>query len=436
MNVHLGGDDVGALVLELGSGFAKAGYAGDDSPKAVFPSHIGYVENVRPVGGDQPVPMEVDGAAPAPTPKSWYVDMPIYEYRDHMEIKPTLVNGEIVDWEAAEQMYEHALHTRLQASTSQHPLLMVEQSFAASEQRTKMCEIMFEKFEAPAFFLSKDAVLSAFAAGRASGLVVDVGSGLSRITPVHDGYVLKKGITKNNLAGEAISKWMHRCITGKGTAVRPHHSLVKEAKAPGEPLSVLPRLLAHETDSFRNWMTFDVVRDIKESLCHVSEVRFVEDNYEGTPPKVYELPDGSTVELAVDRFRIPEALLNPAFGDAEVLAAAHSQEAGKAIGLVQMFNESVAKCDPDLRRDLFSNIILTGGGSLFDGLEVRVHNELAETLPSQKIKIVATGVNAERRFSAWIGGSILGSLGTFHQLWVSKAEYDEEGANLVEKRCP
>eukprot|EP00656_Telonema_subtile_P000534 TRINITY_DN10245_c0_g1_i1.p1 TRINITY_DN10245_c0_g1~~TRINITY_DN10245_c0_g1_i1.p1 ORF type:complete len:408 (-),score=125.39 TRINITY_DN10245_c0_g1_i1:86-1309(-) len=401
----------------------------------------GYVEQARPASGE-PTAMDVDGAEAAPSAaaaekaasKNWFVDMPVYEYRDHMEIKPTLVNGEVVDWEAAEQMYGHALHTRLQASTSQHPLLMVEQSFAASEQRSKMCEMMFEKFEAPAFFLSKDAVLSAFAAGRASGLVVDVGSGLSRVSPVHDGYILKKGITKNNLAGEAITKWMHRSIQGKGTVVRPHYSITKEAKPEG--VTVLPRTLAHETESFKSWMVNDVVRDIKESLCHVSEVRFVEDNYEGTPPKVYELPDGSTVELAVDRFKIPEALLNPAFGDDEVLAAAHSQEAGKAIGLVQMLNESVGKCDPDLRRDLFNNIILTGGGSLFDGLEVRVHNELSETLPSQKIKVVATGVNAERRFSAWIGGSILASLGTFHQLWISKAEYDEEGAHLVEKRCP
>lgn len=433
--MHLGGDDVGALVLELGSGYCKAGYAGDDAPKAVFPSHVGYVEKAKPAGDAQP--MEVDGAEaqPAAAGKDWFVDMPIYEYRDNMEIKPTLVNGEVSDWEAAEEIYKHALHGRLQSVTSQHPLLMVEQAFAASEQRAKMCEMMFEKFESPAFFLSKDAVLAAFAAGRATGLVVDIGSGLTRVSPVHDGYILKKGITKNNLAGEAISQWMHRCITGKGTQVRPHYSIEKSEVKPGE-MKCLPRVLAHETESFKNWMIYDVVRDVKESLCHVSECRFVEDNYEGTPPKVYELPDGSTVELAVDRFKIPEALLNPAFGDDTILAAAHSQEAGKAIGLVQMFNESVGKCDPDLRRDLFSNIILTGGGSLFDGLEVRVHNELAETLPSQKIRIVASGVNTERRFSAWIGGSILGSLGTFHQLWISKAEYNEEGAHLVEKRCP
>merc|ERR1712166_1113302 len=308
MNVHLGGDDVGALVMEMGSAYAKAGYAGDDSPKAVFPSHTGYVDS-------------------------------------------------------------------LQADTSQHPLLLVEQSFAASEQRSKMCEMMFEKFEVPAFFLSKDAVLSAFAAGRATGLVVDVGSSLSRVSPVHDGYILKKGITKNSLAGDATTKWMHRSIAAKGTAVRPHYSIEKKETKDG--INVSNRMLLRETDSFKKWMLYDVVRDVKESLCHISECRFVEENYEGTPPKVYELPDGTTLELAVDRFRIPEVLLNPSFGDDEVVAAAHSQEAGKAIGLVQMFNESVGKCDPDLRRDLFSSIILTGGGSLFDGLEVRVHNGLA-----------------------------------------------------------
>lgn len=112
---------------------------------------------------------------------------------------------------------------------------MVEQAFAASEQRAKMCEMMFEKFESPAFFLSKDAVLAAFAAGRATGLVVDIGSGLTRVSPVHDGYILKKGITKNNLAGEAISQWMHRCITVTHTA-RAHsthptalHALARSA---------------------------------------------------------------------------------------------------------------------------------------------------------------------------------------------------------------
>lgn len=443
MNVHLGGDDVGALVMELGSAYAKAGYAGDDSPKAVFPSYAGYVDSLPAdlsgvVGGA--TPMDVDGAAGESkdprmaSGRNWFVDMPIYEFRGNMEVKPTMVNGEVSDWDAAEKIYKQALHGRLQADTTQHPLLLVEQSFAAAEQRSKMCEMMFENFEVPAFFLSKDAVLSAFAAGRATGLVVDVGSSLSRVSPVHDGYILKKGITKNSLAGDAITKWMHRSIAAKGSHVRPHYSIDKKETKDG--IEVSNRTLLKETDSFKKWMLYDVVRDVKESLCHISECRFVEENYEGTPPKVYELPDGATLELAVDRFRIPEVLLNPSFGDDEVIAAAHSQEAGKAIGLVQMFNESVGKCDPDLRRDLFSSIILTGGGSLFDGLEVRVHNELAETLPSQKIKIIASGVNAERRFSAWIGGSILGSLGTFHQLWISKQEYDEEGAHLVEKRCP
>merc|ERR1712153_57992 len=147
---------------------------------------------------------------------------------------------------------------------------------------------------------------------------------------------------KNSLAGDAITKWMHRSIAAKGTAVRPHYSIEKKETKDG--INVSNRMLLRETDSFKKWMLYDVVRDVKESLCHISECRFVEENYEGTPPKVYELPDGTTLELAVDRFRIPEVLLNPSFGDDEVVAAAHSQEAGKAIGLVQMFNESVGKC--------------------------------------------------------------------------------------------
>ena len=114
--------------------------------------HTGYVDSLvadasRNVGA---TPMEVDGAAgkgAAAKGRNWFVDMPVYEFRENMEVKPTVVNGEVADWDAAEKIYEQALRTRLQADTIQHPLLLVEQSFAASEQRSKMCEMMFEKFE-------------------------------------------------------------------------------------------------------------------------------------------------------------------------------------------------------------------------------------------------------------------------------------------------
>lgn len=103
-----------------------------------------------------------------------------------------------------------------------------------------------------------------------------------------------------------------------------------------------------------------------------------------------------------------------------------------------MIYNTVAKCDPDIRRELFSSIIVTGGTSLFPQLSERLYRELSDKSPPQsyKVKLLATTTQAERRFSTWIGGSILASLGTFQQMWMTKQEYDEHGASLVERKCP
>jgi len=105
------------------------------------------------------------------------------------------------------------------------------------------------------------------------------------------------------------------------------------------------------------------------------------------------------------------------------------------MGLHQMINTCIRNADPDVRRDLYSGIILTGGTTLTTGFQNRLLKELT-AISSQRFKIIATNFPAERKFSVWIGGSILGSLGTFQQLWMSKAEYEEHGASLVERKCP
>lgn len=91
------------------------------------------------------------------------------------------------------------------------------------------------------------------------------------------------------------------------------------------------------------------------------------------------------------------------------------------------------KTDIDIRKDLYNNIVMSGGSTMFSGIAERVQKEV-ETLapPSMKIKVVAP---PERQYSVWIGGSILSSLSTFQQMWVSKAEYDEFGPSIVHRKC-
>jgi len=101
--------------------------------------------------------------------------------------------------------------------------------------------------------------------------------------------------------------------------------------------------------------------------------------------------------------------------------------------LPALISASINSCDPDLRQVLLSNVVLSGGGSLFSGIADRLHNELNRIFPHAKIH--APGNPIERRYAGWLGGSILASLGTFHQLWISKEEWQEHGKSIVGQRC-
>jgi actin-like protein 6A len=91
----------------------------------------------------------------------------------------------------------------------------------------------------------------------------------------------------------------------------------------------------------------------------------------------------------------------------------------------------------DVRRELYAGVVLTGGTALFSSLRDRLERELADSAPAMaKVKVVSPANAVERRFSSWIGGSILASLGTFQQMWMSKAEYSEHGAGLIHKKAP
>lgn len=84
---------------------------------------------------------------------------------------------------------------------------------------------------------------------------------------------------------------------------------------------------------------------------------------------------------------------------------------------------------------LLATIVVTGGSSRVAYFTERLNHELVAAFPGTRIRIQAPGNVAERRFGSWIGGSILASLGTFYQMWISKREFEEHGSGIVEKQC-
>lgn len=321
--------------------------------------------------------------------------------------------------------------TELALDPKDHPFLLSEPNIHDRAFRVQLTELLFESFQVPALYVVKTAALSSFSSGRSTSLVFDSGAAVTMATPVHDGYVLQKPIVKVDLGGDFITQKLAENL--KDIVIRPHYSFHKEincyidaGEIQGDPeISLQDRDSPRTTQSYHDFCVQDVLRDIKECHLKVSESSPAEFAYSSHPTITYELPDGSALELGNERFTIPELLFTP------------NRVLPGFAGVHNMIYDSITRCDMDIRKELYSNVVVTGGNSLFNGFTDRLNKCLSElTTQTLKVKLIAPQSSIERRFSGWLGGSILSSLGSFQQMWMSKLEYEEHGAELVERKCP
>jgi actin-related protein len=184
------------------------------------------------------------------------------------------------------------------------------------------------------------------------------------------------------------------------------------------------RILKDRGHSFTSSAEKEIVKDVKEKLTYVAEdydaeLKAAEESSE--IEQTYELPDGSVLTIGAERIKCPEVLFQPAF---------IGKEDG---GIHQKTFDSIQKCDIDVRRDMYANTILSGGTTMFPGIGERMTKELTALAPAtMKVKVVAP---PERKYSVWIGGSVVSSLSTFQQMWITKGEYDEQGPTIVHRKC-
>ncbi|XP_022729061.1 actin-related protein 4-like [Durio zibethinus] len=436
-----GGDEVSAIVIDLGSHTCKAGYAGEDAPKAVFPSVVGSIDQMdadddNDNNDSKTSNNNVDSNKPKGKRRLYVGSQALGFRRDHMEVLSPLKDGVVVDWEIVDSIWDHAFKECLLIDPKEHPMLLAEPSFNTQQQRERTVEIMFEKYKVPALFLAKNAVLTSFASGRATSVVVDSGGGSTTVAPVHDGYVLQKAVSSSPIGGEFLTDCLMKSLESKGIVIKPRYSFKRKEIQPGVYQTV-DIDFPNTAESYKLYSQRVIASDIKECVCRAPDTPYDESAYSNIPMTPYELPDGQTIEIGADRFKIPDVLFNPSLAQTIPGMDNFADISPSVRGLPQMVIESINRCDVDIRKELFGSILLAGGTASMQQLKERLEKDLLEESPqAARVKVLASGNATERRFSVWIGGSILASLGSFQQMWFSKSEYEEHGASYIQRKCP
>jgi actin-related protein len=359
------------VVIDNGSNTIKAGFAGDDAPRKIFPAYVGYTKKSA-------INLAMDE-------KAYYVGDEAKERRGRLEMKRPIFDSLVKNWDDIESLWTHTFFNVLKVCPDEIYAVVTESPMNPTKYREKSIEILFELFNLEGAYLASKSLLSLYATGRTTGCVVDSGYGVSFSVPIYEGYASPHTIQKLDVGGRHLDEYLNKILLEKGY-------------------------------EFTTPLELELLSEIKEKLCFIQQN--TKDKPKETSPESYLLPDESVVRLSSERHSIPEAIFHPK----EKLGLDQP-------GLHNCCFKSIMKTNTEIRPEMFKNIVLAGGNTLFENFKQRLQHEIFQLAPTKTaIEVVE---NKERMYSSWIGGSIIGNMDTFQYLCISRKDYEEHGSKIV-----
>jgi actin beta/gamma 1 len=316
----------------------------------------------------------------------YFGDEAITSKREKLRLHHPIQRGVITNWDDMQTVWHFMFYNELRIAPEEHAIFLTEPPLQSKQDREKMTEVMFEYFYTPALHIANTAELALFASDRVTGIVLQSGESTTHAVPIYNGHALPQATCSIDLGGAHLTEYLAKfCRQDHGFDVTPGKVM-------------------------------EIVRDMKEMCCYVAS--------DTTPlvDKSYEVYEGSfIITLGDTSYKCTEPLFKPKLADVD------------ACGIHELIVNSIRKCDPSIRDELYSNIILSGGNTMFKGLQERLTKEITTLAPSSaRVEVVAL---PERKHLSWIGGSLVSCLYE-NTKWITQELYYEYGPEVVHIKCP
>jgi len=379
------------LVCDNGTGFVKCGFAGANFPTSIFPSMVG-----RPILRSEE---KIDNVQL----KDIMVGDEAAKLRSMLQITYPLDNGIIRNWEDMQYVWDYTFYENLKVQPKECKIMLTEAPMNPVQNRKKMIEVMFEKYGFRSCYIAIQAVLTLYAQGLLTGVVVDSGDGVTHVVPVYEGFSLPHLTRRLDVAGRDVTRYLIKLLLLRGYA-------------------------------FNRTADFETVRQIKEQLCYVGydlelEKRLAQETT--VLVRSYTLPDGRIIRVGGERFEAPEVLFEPHLIDVE------------GGGVQDILFDCINKADVDTRPEFYNHIVLSGGSTMYPGLPSRLEKEikklyLEKVLKNNRAQLAKFKCRIEdpprRKHMVFLGGAVLAEImKDKDHFWMNKSEYEEQGENVLRK---